>query len=148
MKRFISIMLLAVLLATTVHVGITAYSAQKEQKTETPVTTEAAEPTEPEIVDEAPEFSEDETTTAAPEPTTEPQKQATVGKTVTKAAAPQEFADVSEVAVFSQQQEFFVEEPAEEAVTEETEEETEENNTGYEPVYDDPLPPEGEDWIE
>lgn len=148
MKRFISLMLLAVLLATTVHVGITAYSAQKAQKTQATQVTEATELAEPEVVDETPEFSEDETTTtAAPEPTTEPQKQATVGKTVTKAAAPQEFAEVSEIAVF-QQQEPFVEEPlVEDAVTEKETTKTEET-TGYEPVYDDPLPPEGADWIE
>lgn len=146
MKKFISITMLILLLASTIHVGVNAYSAQQKQEATQEQTTEATTSVvEPEIV-EAPEFSEDETTTtAAPEPTT--QRQASVGKTVTKAAAPQEFAEVSEVAVF-QQQEPFVEEPVvEDAVTEKETTKTEET-TGYEPVYDDPLPPEGEDWIE
>ena len=145
MKKFLSIMLV-LFLASAIHVGVTAYSAQQEKKAQATVTTEATtEPAEPEIVEEAPEFSEDETTTtAAPEPTT---KRAPVKKTVaeTTTAPTEEFVEVSEIAVFSQQ-EPFVEEPAEETVTEETTK-TEET-TGYEPVYDDPLPPEGEDWIE
>lgn len=150
MKKFVSILLLVMLLASGVHMGITAYSAQKEAQ-ETQATQAAQDTTsvvEPEIVEDPPEFSEDETTTtAAPEPTT--QRQAPVGKTATKATAPtEEFVEVSQIAVFSQQ-EPFVEEPAEDAAREETKEETEEETTiGYEPVYDDPLPPEGEDWIE
>lgn len=145
MRKIVSIILLTLFLASGVYVGVKAYSAQAAQVTEvtqeTEETTEAAEPAEPEVVEETSEFSEAETTT---EPTTEARK-VPVGKTATKATAPtEEFVEVSQIAVFSQQ-EIFVEEPAEEeTVTEETTEEA----TGYEPVYDDPLPPEGEDWIE
>ena len=144
MRKIVSIILLTLFLASGVYVGVKAYSAQAAQVTEvtqeTEETTEAAEPAEPEIVVETSEFSEVEPT---PEPPT--QRQAPVGKTVTKATAPtEEFVEVSEIAVF-QQQEVLAEEPAEEeTVTEETTEEA----TGYEPVYDDPLPPEGADWIE
>ena len=143
MRKFLSITMIILLLATGVHMGVNVYSAQKAQETQEQTTEATTSVVEPEIV-EAPEFSEDETTTtAAPEPTT---KRAPVKKTVaeTTTAPAEEFAEVSEVAVFSQQ-EIFVEEPAEEeTVTEETTEEA----TGYEPVYDDPLPPEGADWIE
>lgn len=145
-KKVLAVILATIVITSGTYVAIKVHSANTAtaEAAETQTQQAQVQVIEPEIVDETPEFSEDETTT---EPTTEPitAKKSSVGKTVTKAAAPvEEFAEVSEVAVFSQQ-EIFVEEPAEEeTVTEETTEET----TGYEPVYDDPLPPEGADWIE
>lgn len=89
---------------------------------------------EPEVVEEISELSETETTTIVP--TAKPAPKKAVTETTT---APQEFVSVSEIAVFQQQDLVINETPVEET-TEET--------TGYEPVYDDPLPPEGYDWVE
>ncbi|MGN0005339.1 MAG: hypothetical protein ACI37Z_05155 [Candidatus Gastranaerophilaceae bacterium] len=142
-KRTLAVIIAATLVvAGTVFFVIRAFSSDK-QTVLAPTRAEAqtqqaqiqVQVTEPKIVEETTEFSVVETTTPAP-----------TAKAAAKAAtktttAPAEFVEVSEIAVFSQQDLVVNEAP----VVEET---TEEETTGYEPVYNDPLPPEGYDWIE
>lgn len=142
-KKVLAVILAALfVVAGTVFFVVRAFSSDEQTalaptRAEAQTTQAQAPVVEPEIVEETTEFSVAETTTQSAKPA--PKKAATETTT-----APEQFVEVSEIAVFSQQDLVVNEAPI---VVEETTAKTEET-TGYEPVYDDPLPPEGYDWVE